>query len=159
IIHPSDEQIGSSSICSQLRLLSDKDVRHFVWDWGDRPTGRMSGFYCSLERSLFDHGRHRTVHYPIPFNELVEEYAQEDAIYNFGFLGGLTSALRKRLFYSLKPRKKKNNSTIRLQRIDFSRVFDRTDSPVKRDYVEFLRRTRFEADWQAGMIDIAHSGV
>jgi hypothetical protein len=143
IIHPSNEQIGTSGVSAQLRLLSNEDVRHFVWDWGDRPTGRMSGFYCSLERSLFDHDRHRTVHYPVPFNEFVEEFPQEDAVYNFGFVGGLTAGLRNRLFLTLKPTENKNNSNIKRQGIDFSRVFERGESPIKRDYVEFLRKTRF----------------
>ena len=88
IIDVSDEQLGSSALRSQLRPLSNADIQRFVWDWGDRPTGRMSGFYCSLEKSLFDQNRHRTIHYPIPFNELVEEIPQEDAVYDFGFVGG-----------------------------------------------------------------------
>ena len=143
IIHTSGQQLGISSVKSLLRPLSNEDIRHFVWDWLDRPTGRMSGFYCSLEKSLFRHDRHRTVHYPIPFNELVEEFPQEDVIYNFGFVGGATAGLRGRLFHKLKPTENRDNAVIRIQGIDFSRVFDRKYTNTKHDYSEFLRKTRF----------------
>lgn len=143
IIHGSTEQVGWYSAKSQLRPLTDADIRTFVWDTADRPVGRMSGFYCALEKSLFDPDRHRTIHYPIPFNEFIEEFPQDDVAYNFGFVGGLTAGLRKRLFSKLKPTESKDNSIIKIQSANFLTMFDGSYSPEKHDYLEFLRRTRF----------------
>jgi hypothetical protein len=141
VIDTSDEQLDS--LTSLLKPLSNENIRHFVWDWGDRPTGRMSGFYCSLDKRLYDHTRHRTVHYPIPFNEHVEEFPQVDARYSFGFVGGITAGLRKRIVDKLKPSESKDNSIIKIQGMDFSKAFDGSPSFLKSDYLAFLRKTKF----------------
>jgi hypothetical protein len=140
IIHYPTESLNINTL---LRPLSNDDVRRFVLNSGDHPTGRMSGFYSSLHKTLFRSDRHRTVHYPIPFNELVEEFPQSDVVYNFGFLGGMTAALRQRLYDRLKPTEAQYRSCIKIQGLVFSTAFDGTGMDVKREYIAFLRRTRF----------------
>jgi hypothetical protein len=143
VIHGAKEQFGSYSVRSQLRPLTDDDIHTVVWDCVDRPVGRLSGFYCALDKWIFDPTRHRSMHYPVVFNEFVEEFPQDDAKYNFGFVGGMTAGLRRRLYSKLKPTESRDNSIIKIQGIDFATVFDGNFSPLKRDYLEFLRRTKF----------------
>src|SRR5687768_12540788 len=59
IIHTSAAQLNESTVRALLKPLSLDDVCQFVWDWEDWPTGRMSGFYCSLQRGLHNPLRHR----------------------------------------------------------------------------------------------------
>jgi Exostosin family len=142
IIHPGTEHLGHFKAI--LKPLSNNDINFFVWDWADRPSGRCSGFYCSLDKRLYDQKRHRTVHYPIPFNEFVEDFSQVDARYNFGFLGGNTTGLRGRIYDKLKPHEKKDNSFIKIQGIDFWKTFnDGSQRSIKLDYVSFLKNTKF----------------
>ena len=129
-----------------LTPLSSGDVNRFVLDWGDRPTGRSSGFYCSLDKRLYDGKRHRTVHYPILFNEFVEEFSQADACYNFGFMGGITTGLRERIYTRLKPWEKRDNSSLSIKSFNFAKLFDDTDKmmvSMKFRYLDFLRKTKF----------------
>ena len=129
-----------------LTPLSSGDVNRFVLDWGDRPTGRSSGFYCSLDKRLYDGKRHRTVHYPILFNEFVEEFSQADACYNFGFMGGITAGLRERIYTKLKPWEKRDNSLMSIKSFNFTKLFDNTDKrmvSMKFRYLDFLRNTKF----------------
>jgi hypothetical protein len=143
IIHSSRSQLDQSTVSSLLEPLSSQDVCQLVWDWGDKPTGRMSGFYCSLQRSLHDARRHRTMSYPIAFNELIEEFSRDDATYAFGFWGGMSARLRGRLINLLKPTEREDNSIIRLQGAVWSEAFSRSATQSKLEYVDFLRRTRF----------------
>ena len=140
IIHSSNEQFIGAPFA---RPLSKSDIEQFVWDWGDRPTGRYSGFYCSLPNSLFDTGRHRTFIYPIAFNELVDEFPQSEARVNFGFIGGMTASVRERLFRLLKPRELQDNSVYKVQGADWAKVSDRNGGLIKQEYAGFLRTTKF----------------
>jgi hypothetical protein len=139
IIHSSYEQLEGALI----RPLSKSDIKRFVWDWGDRPTGRHSGFYCSLPRTLFDSRRHRTFIYPIAFNEFVDEFPQADTRFNFGFIGGMTASVRERIFKALKPREAHDNAIYKVQGADWVKVSDRNGSRIKNEYAEFLRATKF----------------
>jgi hypothetical protein len=143
IIHSCNEQIGNSPIVNLVKPLMRRDVERYIWDWGDRPTGRFSGFYCSLPSVLYDRNRHRTICYPIAFNEMVEEFSQNDAKYDFGFVGGITAGTRERLVRFLKSREGQDNSMYKIQGVDWSRVSERTGDRVKEEYVEFLRATKF----------------
>jgi len=143
VIHSSNEQIGDRCTASLIRPLAKADIERFVWDWGDRPTGRHSGFYCSLPSSLFDADRHRTFCYPIAFNEMIEEFPQPDAKYNFGFIGGLTAGVRGRLFRYLRPRESSDNAIYKIQGADWHKVSDRNGSSIKDEYADFLRTTKF----------------
>jgi hypothetical protein len=143
IISPSALQLDNANLKAILKPLSHHDISHFVWDLGDKPVGRLSGFYCSLQNSLFDKLRHRSMCYPITFNELVDDFPQEDVTFNFGFVGGVTARVRERLFHIFKPTERQNNSLFQIQPSDWSKVFDRTGSQSKRAYANFLRKTRF----------------
>jgi hypothetical protein len=143
IISPSALQLDNANLRAILKPLFRDEVSHFVWDWGDKPVGRLSGFYCSLQNSLFDKSRHRSMCYPLTFNELVEEFPQDDVTFNFGLVGGVTAGVRERLFHIFKPTELENNSLFQIQPGDWSKVFDRTGSQSKRAYANFLRKTRF----------------
>ncbi len=143
MIHSSNEQLQGTGFSALLRPISKFDIKHIVWDWGDRPTGRHSGFYSSLPRRLFDHRRHRTFIYPLAFNEMVDEFPLADARYNFGFIGGVTASVREELFKALKPREAADNAIFKVQGADWSKVSDRSGGPIKSEYAEFLRSTKF----------------
>lgn len=125
-----------------LKPLTAREVEMIAWDWGDVPLGRMSGFYCSLAQPLFDPNRHRTMPYPITFNELVEFFPYEDATYNFGLVGGITAGVRQRIFDRFAS-ETRANALVRVQPADWTTIFDRYSLSIKRDYAESLRRTRF----------------
>ncbi len=143
IIHSCYEQLNNGGIATLVRPVSKSDIGRIVWDWGDRPTGRYSGFYCSLPKPLFDCRRHRTFVYPVAFNEMVGEFPQADAKFNFGFIGGLTASVRERLFSILQPRAAVDNAIYKVQGADWAKVSDRKGSVVKSEYAEFLRMTKF----------------
>jgi hypothetical protein len=143
VIHAATEQFDDASLAQLMRPLSDADVRRIGWDWGDSPTGRYSGFYCSLESRLFDPRRHRTTCYPVAFNQLIEAFDQSDAVYDFGFMGGLTASVRVRLFEVLGPRQAQDNAFLKQQGADWATAFVGRETEVKRAYVDFLRQTKF----------------
>ena len=143
VIHGLQEQYDTAALHRLARPLSSADLRRFVWDWGDRPTGRYSGFYCSLESRLFDARRHRTSCYPVAFNEMVDAGDQTDAVYDFGFVGGLSAGVRPRIFERLGPRQAQDNSFLRQQGADWGQTFGRGETDLKRGYADFLRQTRF----------------
>jgi hypothetical protein len=143
VIHTWADQLNESTVRALLRPLSLDDVTQLVWDWEDWPTGRMTGFYCSLQRGLHDPRRHRTTCYPIVFNEFVREFPQSDARFHFGFVGGMTAGVRKRLVALLKPTEREDNSIIRAQGGIWAEACVRSPSQSKLDYAEFLAGTRF----------------
>jgi hypothetical protein len=142
IIHTGSPGYFDSTLSSMLSSITQSDVERIVWDWGDAPLGRYSGFYCSLNSVLFDSRRHRTMSYPIAFNELVEEFPQEDVKYDFSFVGGITSGVRTRIFRTLAD-EGKLNSLLQVQPATWNTILDSSDTKIKRDYVESLRRSRF----------------
>jgi hypothetical protein len=143
IIHTWADQLNESTVRALLRPLSFDDLSQLVWDWEDWPTGRMTGFYCSLQRGLHDPRRHRTTCYPIVFNELVQQFPQSDARFHFGFVGGMTAGVRERLVALLKPTEREDNSIIRAQSGVWAEACVRSPNQSKLDYAEFLGRTRF----------------
>lgn len=143
VIHNSNEQFGSAPIGHLIKPLNKRDISHVVWDWGDRPTGRYSGFYCSLPMTLYDSSRHRTFVYPLDFNELIQESPQSEARYDFGFMGGLSAAVRGRLFRALEPRQAKDNSIIRLQGANWRDIAAYAGGRAKEDYASLLRSCKF----------------
>jgi hypothetical protein len=143
IIHTWAAQLNETEARALLRPLSRDDLSRIVWDWEDWPTGRMNGFYCSLPQGLHDSRRHRSVSYPIVFNELVDDFPQGDATLDFGFIGGMNAAIRERLIALLKPTEREDNSIMRAQGGVWSEACVRTANQSKLDYAEFLRRTRF----------------
>jgi hypothetical protein len=132
-----------SRLTAVLRPISRSDVRRIVWDWGDAPLGRLSGFYCSLNSKLFDPRRHRTMSYPIVFNEFIEEYSQDDATYNFTFVGGVTAGVRTRIFEAFADDEMQHNALVRIQPASWTTILDRSDVEVKRAYADSLRRAKF----------------
>ena len=143
-IVPWGEQTDGSAL-RLLRPLTGQDLQTVVWDFGDRPSGRESGFYCSLPRPLFEPRRHCSICYPAQFNELVTQFPPEDADLDFGFIGSMTAGVRRRIVQRFGPVASKLNATI-------------TDTPYgsawwsaqaaaprdeKQSYAEFIRRTRF----------------
>jgi hypothetical protein len=81
--------------------------------------------------------------YPIAFNELIEEFPQEDAAFHFGLVGGVTAGVRERLFRMFKPKEREHNSIFDIQACDWSKAFRRTGGQSKRTYADFLRKTKF----------------
>jgi hypothetical protein len=143
VVHCSDGPGIIRNARAVLRPLTRWDVEHITWDWGDRPSGRMSGLYCSLPTSQFDPRRHRTAPYPLPFNALVQAFPHEDAIYNFGFVGGITAALRVRLLDTLKPTEQRDRSFVSVNANDWRTTYVERDNELKRSYVSFLQQTKF----------------
>lgn len=126
----------------RARPLCRRDIDTFVWETSDLPPGRMSGFYCSLNRHLFDHGRHRTFCYPFIINERIEPFDLSDAHYDYSFVGSLTWPLRKEILDQMA-------TVSALQGIlsiyppiwDF--IFDRSGVKEKIEYANAVRRSRF----------------
>lgn len=126
-----------------VRPLAPQHVRQLVWDWSDKPTGRHSGFYASLDRGYYDPRRHRTMCYPIVFNEMVTSFPQSDATFRYGFMGGFTHRVRRNLFAALSPRNEQDHSLLICQGNDWGALHDRSGLSHKRAYVDFLRQTKF----------------
>ncbi len=143
IIYTSSRGFYDAPLLSMLKPLTSREVKRLVWDWGDAPLGRSSGFYCSLNQALFDHNRHRSAPYPVTFNELVDFASPDDATYDFGFVGGITAGVRQRIFETLGSGQTRHNALIRAQSTDWSSIFDRSGLSNKRDYAESLARMRF----------------
>jgi hypothetical protein len=102
----------------------------------------MSGLYCSLPRSIFDAQRHQTFCYPITYNELIEPFPLADARYDYGFMGGITAPLRKRMVRHLSA-DTSLNGLVKIQGGPWDRMFDRTGIAAKVDYAENLRLSKF----------------
>jgi hypothetical protein len=132
-----------SSVSSALRPITNSDIERLVWDWGDAPFGRFSGFYCSLRSELFDSRRHRTMSYPIVFNEFVDEFAQTDATLDFSFVGGITAGVRTRIFEAFGADGKQHNALVSIQPASWTTILDGTDLGIKREYAESLRKAKF----------------
>ena len=101
-IVPWGEQI-TYELAQLLRPLTQKDVETIVWEFSDWPTGRESGFYCSLRRGLFDPTRHCSISYPVIFNEFVAHAPLDEATLDFGFVGQMSAGVRKRLMERFGP--------------------------------------------------------
>lgn len=126
-----------------LSPITRLDVQRLVWDWGDAPLGRFSGFYCSLNSILFDRRRHRTMSYPIVFNQFIDEFPQDDAIHDFSFIGGITAGVRTRIFEAFAIDGKQHNALVRVQPASWTTILDGTDLGIKREYAESLRKAKF----------------
>jgi hypothetical protein len=143
-IAPWGEQ-GDGPATQLLRPLSRQDVRTVVWDMSDRPSGRQSGFYCSLPRRLFDPRRHCSISYPVPFNDQVRLFPPRDADLDFGFIGSMTAGVRRRIVHRLAPMASKLNATIIDTPYGSAWWSAQGAAPKgeKESYAEFIRRTRF----------------
>jgi hypothetical protein len=115
----------------------------FVWDYCDLPAGRDPGFYCSLPRPLFDPRRHRSTCYPIRYNECVCPGDLGEARFLFGFMGGITSGLRARLVASLRSQTRPGEMQLVVSAGPWSQMFDRSGIPLKQQYAQALRESRF----------------
>ena len=115
----------------------------FVWDASDFPTGISRGLHCSLKRALYDPSRHRSFVYPIVYNEVVDYFDKDDARYDWGFFGGITSPLRRRIVDVLAPLAVKTNGLIEVRSGPWNRMFDRSGISEKVEYAEALRLSRF----------------
>ena len=145
IIHPPGDHLTMAPVGRLLRPLSRLDVRSFAWDSNDGPTGRRSGFYCSLPRQLFEPERHCSISYPIPFNELVDAAPASDALRDFGFMGNQTSGVRARMLQWFAADGGKYNGVITegTYGSDWNVLFQRDGSEPKQRYARFLRETKF----------------
>jgi len=143
VIHTGAAGAFDSSVRSMLRPLARSDVSRFVWDWGDAPLGRFSGFYCSLPHPLFDSRRHRTMSYPIIFNELIEHYPLEDALYDFSFVGGVTAGVRQRIFNAFAGESCPQNAIVKVQAASWNSILGRGETTTKREYANSIRQSRF----------------
>jgi hypothetical protein len=127
-----------------LRPITRKDVETIVWEFCDWPTGRESGFYCSLRRRLFDPTRHCSISYPVRFNEFVAHAPLDEATLDFGFVGQMSAGVRVRLMERFGPVASSLNATM----IDASGVvpwqmFGHAPEGGKRLYADFIRKTKF----------------
>lgn len=142
-VAPWGEQFASG-LGAVLKPLSRHDVETIVWDTGDRPTGRQSGFYCSLGRGLFDPARHCSISYPVIFNEFIEQAPFEEAGLDFGFVGSMTAGVRRRLMQRFGPIAARLNAT--MADADYVvpwQKFAHAAVDAKRTDADFIRRTRF----------------
>lgn len=126
-----------------LRPLKSNEIRQLVWDWGDAPLGRASGFYCSLPKMIFDQRRHRTMSYPIAFNELIDEFPLQDAALDFSFVGGVTAGVRARLVEKFGNANAWKGALVQVQAGNWGLMFDRSGSRLKRDYADSVRKSKF----------------
>ena len=138
----------NSRIADIIKPLSSRDIQRFTWDMADRPTGRLSGFYCSLPKRLFDHRRHSTLSYPIPFNEFIEQFPRADATLDFSFLGKMTAGVRVRLVDHFADQAIRANCVVRESApLPWSWSQEtRSDAAVmasKWEYIELIRRSKF----------------
>jgi hypothetical protein len=85
------------------------------------------------------------MHYPVPFNEDVEFFPFCDAVQDFGFIGGITSPLRRKIVEVMsKNNNNWNNFSLLVDGMDWNKTFSGLmPLSFSRQYVEFLRRTRF----------------
>jgi hypothetical protein len=126
----------------KLSPLRQEDVSTFVWDRSDHPVGRMSGLYCSLPKTTFATGRHHTFCYPITYNELIEPFSPADARYDYGFMGGITAPLRRKILDHLSSHNRLKG-LIKIQGGPWDRMFDRTGVAAKVEYAENIRLSKF----------------
>jgi hypothetical protein len=143
VIHAGAPGFFDRPLKSLLRLLTSEDVARFVWEWGDAPTGRNSGFYCSLHQRLFDPARHRTVPYPLTFNREVDFADFGLARFDFGFVGGITAGVRKRIVDQFGSRASAFNALIKVQTTNWFNIFEQQNSSAMGTYAESLASTRF----------------
>ena len=125
------------------RRIEASGASRFVWDSGDFPTGRDAGFYCSLPRQLYDRQRHRSLSYPIRYNECVSRFGLDEAKVLYGFCGGITSGLRGRMLTALRRSGRSDDMQLVIQNGPWNQMFDRSGVPAKQQYAEVLRRSRF----------------
>ncbi|WP_293862542.1 exostosin family protein [uncultured Alsobacter sp.] len=124
------------------RKRSRLDRKVITWDAADFPTGRYSGLYCSLDKRLFDAGRHATFCYPISYNEVVDFTPLETASVDFSFHGGITSGVRQKIV-ALWQGWGKFNATCVVQGGPWKSMFDRSGLDVKVRYAEGISKSRF----------------
>jgi hypothetical protein len=130
-------QLSDRPTLQYFKPLRKSDITTLVWDYGDFPLGRMSGFYCSLSASLFDRKRHRSLCYPITYNELVDDADKSIASRQYSFVGGITSRVRKHLAGL------KGDGLVKIQGGDWNNMFDRSGSRWKNEFVNSLNVGRF----------------
>jgi hypothetical protein len=139
IIHT--DEISPTSRTSLLRPLSKEDINSFTWDAGDTPTGRMSGFYCSLPVELFDDRRHRTMSYLPVNNEFIEDFNLDDAASLVGFMGAVNCGLRRRMVDFCETLQSGTGWKIKVQGAD--RFPPLLPSPIKQEYADLMRSCKF----------------
>lgn len=142
ILRPDAPALKGNPIFSHFNPKLSPLPSQLVWDSGDFPTGRWPGLYCALPKNLFDPARHRSFCYPNAFNECVQHFDPADARYEIGFVGGITSGLRARIVRALQQ-ENRSDILVKIQSGPWGRMFDRSGVPVKLEYAELLRRSRF----------------
>ncbi len=120
------------------KKFSDRPV--FCWDSSDRPDGYLSGLYCGLGSPVFRKRAHINFSYPITYNEQVGASDLGGADMLWGFFGGITSPLRRRIANTLKDRK---DGYVRIANGPWFQMFNRTGIDAKVDYAESLARTKY----------------
>lgn len=133
---------GPGGVILSRALERPEEHPTFVWSADDFPTGRTAGLYCSLPRALYDPRHHRTFSYPFQYNECVDAFDFDDADRLYGFVGGVTSGLRKRLLTTLRMRPA-DEAMLLVQGGPWHSMFDRSGVGAKRSYANALRRCRF----------------
>jgi len=115
--------------------------RTLAWDASDDPTGRLPGFFCSLERSSFDPRCHETICYPLVYNREVRFRAHDEATCLFGFSGSPSSGLRARIFEHFGE--DGDDARVRQSRSLWDTMFADGHNSEKTLYADELARCRF----------------
>lgn len=118
-------------------------ARTLTWDAGDFPTGARPGFYCSLDRRLFDQSRHRGWCYLIRYNPFIRAFPPTDATHLWGFTGSITSGLRGRLFDQLLSVAARDGALLRRTTSLFGAMADPKSDKAKAAYADDIRRSQF----------------
>lgn len=115
----------------------------FAWDTGDRPTGLLPGFFCSLPASLHDRSRHLTFPYLWRYNQEVRPRPLAEADHLFGFTGSISAPLRQRLFAALSPESARGRAILRRTESLWTRLHADGPDPEKIRYADELARCKF----------------
>jgi Exostosin family len=138
----------AGSLINIIKPLTKRDIQTFTWDISDRPTGRLSGFYCSLPVGLFDDRRHSTLSYPVIFNEMIEEFPRHDASIDFSFIGAMSAGVRVRLVAQFRDCERTHNAIVKVSEVRDSVLSEanrarNTVKPERLEFADLLRRSKF----------------
>ena len=142
IVAPSGDQV-SGRFWRDISPPKPKEIETVVWDIGDRPLGRESGFFCSLPKQLFDPSRHCTMSYPVAWNDYIEKFAPQQATFDFGFMGSMSAGVRRRIADRFEPVARELNAAIIESSWD-RRLQSFAYAPEQlRAYANFIQVTKF----------------
>ncbi len=147
VIQTLSDAINFNPFRLSANLPSAGDIAKITWDISDHPSGRYSGFYCSLPKHLFDPARHTTISYPVQFNELIEKFTFSDADMDFSFVGQMTHNVRKRIVATFGHAENSNclaiDSGNTAWLMEYDRDHVRRTHEAKSRYADIMRQSKF----------------